>query len=178
MVKNLALFVSTSLLLAGTPSYAVPSPVNPAVVRLRAAALKLQPKLSQDTALELAFLLHKYSQQYRTDPYLSLAIGMQESGLQQINRVHKGKVTDYGMFQFHYRTAQWMQLDVVRLQLDLGYAVKAHVKLLAEKQRQCKDWGPHSWLCYHSATTVHAQKYKQLVDRYYFRINPNPSKKK
>jgi hypothetical protein len=179
-VLTIALLGLLSWTSAGTKLHAaeVPSPVNPAITRLYKAALKLQPKLASDTALQLASRLHTYSTAYRTDPYLSLAIGMQESGLQQINRVEKGKITDYGMFQFHYRTAKWMQLDVQRLQTDLDYAVKKHVKLLAQKQKECRNWGPHSWLCYHSATPAHAQKYKKLVDRYYFRINPSPSKKK
>ena len=171
---NIVLLVLLNLTWADTKLYAaeLPVPTNPAVTNLYRAAIKLQPKLAPATALQLASYLYTYSKQYKTDPYLSLAIAMQESGLQQINRVEKGRVTDYGMFQFHYKTAKWMDADTARLQSDLEYAVRKHVKLLSIKQKQCRNWGPHSWLCYHSATAVHAQKYKQLVDRYYFRINP------
>jgi hypothetical protein len=177
-VRSIALYVLLSWSWADTTLSAnLPTPVNPLIAKLYKAAIKLQPKLPSATAFNLATHLAHYSKQYGTDPYLSLAIGMQESGLKVINRVEKGKITDYGMFQFHYATVKWMQLDANRLQTDLQYAVHKHVKLLKLKQEQCKSWGPHSWICYHSATTKHAQKYKRLVDRYYFRINPRPTSK-
>ena len=47
---------------------------------------QLRPKMKKKEAMKLSNLIYKYSRQYGTDPRISVAIGMQESGLRGIHR--------------------------------------------------------------------------------------------
>lgn len=132
--------------------------------------------------MTLSNYLYKYSKIYKTDPFISVAIAMQESSLINKNRVEsavvdckcskreiKRVITDVGLFQFHVRTIEHEGLDFDRLQTDLEYAVKSHVILLKKKMRLCKRLGireEESFSCYHSATRKFRKRYVRDVSRY------------
>jgi hypothetical protein len=130
---------------------------------------ELNSVICKKTALELSELLVKYSKKHNTDPNVSVAIAMQETGITNKNRMEKGKVTDVGMFQFHIDTIKYYKLDKVRLMNDLEYAVKSHTKLLRIKIDQCRNIlkvKNKAWSCYHSFTESHREKYITAVGRY------------
>lgn len=151
----------------------------------------LQPGMSKQEALELADHINKYSKEHNTDPYISVAIGMQESSLTNINRKQKlvqikqecrdierkdqacktkyeitEGFTDIGLFQFHVSTVAARGLSVDKLMTDIKYSVKEHVKFLAEKIKDCEG-KQNAWACYHSKTPSFKAKYEKDVLRYY-----------
>lgn len=155
---------------------------------LYCTVIKLQPKVDKTWAMKLSNFLKKYSAQYGTDPYRSLAIAMRESSLQDIDRVTTVLVqdrkcddtfvcidaprvvqgiTDIGVFQFHVLTIQSEGIDAGRLKTDLEYAVRTHVKLLKAKMEMCADLGKEAWSCYHSNTPKHRIQYVKDVEPFY-----------
>lgn len=140
--------------------------------------VKLNPGAPK--AMELSNYLYKYSTKYDTDPHISVAIAMQESSLRNRNRYVYGSfvncegkrvvrkvATDIGLFQFHVRTIENMNIDSQRLQLDLEYAVEQHVKLLKHKMKVCKSKGiDNTWGCYHSYTKEKRDEYVRKVRRF------------
>lgn len=144
--------------------------------------VELKPTINREFAMELSDLLYKYSNKYNTDPFVSVAIAMQESSLVNRNRTSRAiikkpdntydyidVITDVGLFQFHVNTIENYDLDVNRIKKDLDYAVYHHVKLLKQKMNLCVKLGVAysvAWSCYHSATPKHRERYVRLVMRY------------
>lgn len=159
--------------------------------KLYCAIIELQPK-SAPYAMELSNHIYKYSKIYGTDPYISIAIAMQESGLRNIHRSERGvdiewscfescswskverKVyTDFGMFQFHYSALQDYKIDFTRVfDHDLEYIVETHVRILKDKIKMCNSHGDTAWACYHSASDKYRKKYIKMVSRYIEQIKP------
>ena len=149
---------------------------------------KLKPEMNHNKALTLSNLIYKYSKQYGTDPHISVAIGMQESGLKEIHAktsgLHKVEVcdennlcwleyqpitiyTDLSIFQFHYRSINIYRLNQKKiLEHDLDHIVHSHIRILAGKIKNCQDLGQEAWVCYHSRTPVKRNLYYKLVKRY------------
>lgn len=152
--------------------------------------MTLQPACDPQWAFKLSNALIKQGKQYEMDPWLSLAIAMEESSLRNRHRNTKTIVfkescdetghckkthevihghSDIGVFQFHVNTILLNDIDPVRLMEDLPYAVDWHYKILKQKQRQCeKEYGVEAWGCYHSRTrALHARYVKQVSEHYY-----------
>lgn len=143
--------------------------------------VEVNPEIDKSFAMKLSNLLFKYSRKYNTDPFVSVAIGAQETGLRNINRTERALIktdtgyhfidviTDVGLFQFHVNTIEYYEMDIDRLKNDLEYAVENHVKLLRQKIDMCIRRGiPASgaWACYHSYSDGHRQKYRRMVERF------------
>jgi len=52
----------------------------------------LRPDMAKNNAMELSNLIYKYSRKYGTDPHITVAIGMQESGLNSVHRKTTGLI--------------------------------------------------------------------------------------
>jgi hypothetical protein len=140
--------------------------------------VKLKPNIDREFADKLAVLIRKYSAEYELNPHISVAIAMQETGLENKHRKQKvyvlengyykivEGVTDVSLFQFHINTIQHYNLDPHKLSENLEYAVKNHFKIMADKVKMCSDLGKDAWVCYHSKTKVNREHYKKLVSRY------------
>ncbi len=148
---------------------AVANPVAATFCRLepdRAAAvcvtaLELQPSASPWWVVNLAEHLDFQAEVHGTDPWVSLAIGMQESSLRSDSI---GPTGDAGTFQFHPATARAHGVDLSRLR-DLSYEVEQHVRLLKQKMATCSGTR-NEWSCYHSTTPARRHEYERLVSRY------------
>lgn len=143
--------------------------------------IEFQPTVDRLTLNRIAKLIRKYAEKHGQDPLLSVAIGMQETGLRQINRtknvivfnpdgitwrVERG-VTDVCMFQFHVDTIVDQGIDPIKLRDNLEYCVEQHFRLLKMKRKLCSDLGEDSWTCYHSRNPKLRETYKKLVVRYF-----------
>ena len=133
--------------------------------------VELKPRINKTYAKNLSDLLYKYSK----TPMISVAIGMQESGL--VFRHRRGKVyynnevvkgiTDFGTFQIHVHTAQRYGLDLYLLETNLEYNVIQHSIILANKIRSCrKKLGKEAFSCYHSYTKSLREDYYRKVRRF------------
>ena len=150
---------------------------NPVYCKL----VKNRPDMDRLTLRRIANLFGKYSKKYNQDPITSVAIGMQETGLQQRNRHHnvivfdpngitwrvERGVTDVCMFQFHVDTIIDMGIDPIKLKDNIEYCVEQHFRLMKIKRNLCADLGDDSWTCYHSKNPRLRQVYKKLVARYF-----------
>lgn len=140
------------------------------------------PRIDKTYAMKLSNLMYKYSQKYDQNPHISVAVGMQETGLRNISRKQniiiyddiypKGwKVvrgyTDVCMFQFHVNTITSHKLDPLKLKNDLNYCVEQHFKLMRQKRKICSHLGKDSWTCYHSVNDIPREHYQKLVERYF-----------
>lgn len=137
------------------------SPVQPQVMRLERAIYALQPACDPDVAAQLARSLFYWSKVYHVDPFVSVAIGFQESSLMP-GRV--GPTGDVGIFQIHGQTIKNYRLDKTRLVNDIDYMVQAHMLIMADKLTMCK--GRNGYSCYHSFTLVHRLQYEHDVSRF------------
>lgn len=140
----------------------------------------LNPSIDPKWGMQLSNYIHKYSKRYRVDPYISLAIAMQESSLVDRNRhqsvlikdeagnyVKIEGISDIGVWQLHVNTVENYNFDAKRVMTDLKYATKCHFIILSKKMRKCKRLGKDSWTCYHSSTKHHRLNYKARVMKYY-----------
>lgn len=129
----------------------------------------LQPDGDKEWTLELASAIYAVSKNDEDiDPYLLIAIGMQESRLRNVIRYDsKGKPADWGVWQLHKDTAEAYGLEVERTLTDVHYAAKAAVTVLRKKLRYCKDLGAEAWTCYHSRTEHFRVKYLKMVNKFY-----------
>lgn len=176
--------IAAVLLLVATQAEAkVNCKVHPIFCKIK----KLNTRLSDDKAMEISNHIHKWSQLYKIDPSISIAILMQEnrfrdkhtfevskqetmecnhtSCYRQIHEVHE--VVDMGIAQINIRTAVAYDFDLDKLfDHDLGYAIECHFKILKHKMDMCEHLGDKSWSCYHSATPTYRLKYVDMVSRY------------
>lgn len=168
--------------------------------KLYCAMVELQPAIDKDWAFKFSDILYTTSKRYRTNPYRTIAMMMQESSLLGRQRTETGYIftevcmktedstddddllqceevaekvtiyTDVGWFQFHWDTIERMRLDPVRLKNDLIYATEWHIRLLRIKMDRCRHLGKEAWSCYHSATEKYRKAYIKKVEPYYRRI--------
>lgn len=139
-----------------------------------------RPDMDRLTLSRIAQAFSKYAKKHGQDPVLSVAIGMQETGLRQVNRtknvivfnpdgiswrVERG-ITDVCMFQFHVDTIVDQGMDPIKLKDNLDYCVEQHFRLMKIKRTLCSDLGDDSWTCYHSRNPKLRQVYKKLVARF------------
>ncbi len=139
------------------PACRVPSLAD----QLLARAHELQPAATDTLLRELAVSLAAEAQDALFDPWVGLAIAMQESSL-RASAV--GPTGDRSLYQFHPYTIRTMGLDAARLETDVAYAVSAFAKLLREKRTMCT--GKRAWSCYHSTTPARRRQYEHDVGRY------------
>lgn len=157
-------------------SYAVPkcpSEKHP----LYCTIVELKPSINKSFAFRMSNLIYRYSRIYKTDPYRTIAIIMQESGFRNIHvpgsvYVPKDDITieglkDLGLYQMNVSTIQHYGFDPAKIIEDLEYATECHFKILKRKIKLCKNLGKDSWTCYHSKTPFYRENYKKLVNRYY-----------
>ena len=123
----------------------------------------------------------------KMDPMRSLAIAMQETSLSNIHRKRNVFVffekcadskcvksykevegySDLSIFQFHVDTIKYFNIDPIKLNSSLEYAVETHFKILKHKQEQCAHLNENAWACYHSKTPKHQKRYIKMVNRWY-----------
>lgn len=137
---------------------------------LECALMTLQPALAGGEARLISNLIYKSSLKYNVDPFRVIAIGMQESGLKNLNRVRNGIITDVGMFQFNVLTITAYDLDFNRLQTDIAYQIDKACWLLSIKVKSCEEMND-AWACYHSKTVKVRDLYISLVNIHYNKIN-------
>ncbi|PIQ43591.1 MAG: hypothetical protein COV52_07985 [Gammaproteobacteria bacterium CG11_big_fil_rev_8_21_14_0_20_46_22] len=163
-------------------------PANCQLHTLYCKIMELQPESDPKWAMNLSNALIKHAKQYNMDPWLSLAIAMQESGLRNIHRNNKTIVfkehceqgkpcektydiveghSDITVFQLHVNTIINYGIDPLRLTQDLDYLVDWHYRILKRKQQECRSYEREAWACYHSRTPVLHQRYVKQVAQYY-----------
>lgn len=182
------ILIKVWLSLVTTVSFSQGWPSCPSTVhKLYCAIIKINPSIDKDYALTLSNYIYKASAKYNTDPLRTVAIAAQESMFRNIHRQHtvlelvedcsEGDCieymrsvrgyTDIGVYQFHAATIKNYGMDAIRLRDDIEYATDRHAYLLSVKLKECADLGKDAWVCYHSRTLEHREKYKRMVNKYY-----------
>lgn len=149
--------------------------------------LKLKPTIDRVFALKLSSYIANFSKKFGLDPEISVAIAMQESSLDNRNRMgyvsskdgyREYGVTDVGVFQIHVKTlanlvTEGNKIDLSRLETDVEYQAYWHAKILKSKIQTCKskreklNVTPGSeWSCYHSFTLQERRVYLKDVKRH------------
>lgn len=154
------------------------------------AILKLRPAMNKKKAMHYSNIISRLSRKNKIDPFLVVAIAMQESAI-QLDRVYriggliktadgyrKEKIAaDFCMMQINYSNIKKRNLDVSKLLDDPHYCISQGIKILKEfKERYSKkekDW----WTRYNASNKIKRNIYKKLVSRYYSKIgSDNPTK--
>lgn len=142
---------------------------------------KLKPNMSYNKAMKLSNLFYKYSKKYKTNPIISVAIAMQETGLN--TKLHRKEsiivfdsnnnwkyikgYSDICMFQFHATTIVNNKLNPIKLRDSIDYCIYNHFKLLSNKIKLCRKLKIEKpWSCYHSITPKFRNKYIKDVSRF------------
>lgn len=154
--------------------------------------LTLNPSVDKTFALKLSNSIAKYSKKFNLDPKLSVAIAMQESSFQNVNRLGTvlternhvvNGATDIGVFQIHIETIADMRergsnLDPHRLRSDVDYQAFWHALILKKKIATCSAKRDklsipvgEEWSCYHSATPKVRKAYVELVNQYLVKLD-------
>lgn len=164
--------------------------INCNIHRLYCTIIELQPLADREFAMELSNQIHRQARKHGIDPYISVAIAMQEGSLIQQNRevtepvkvkevcdeykrctttVKTVKyISDFSVFQFHINTVKRLEIDIDRLETDIEYMVEQHMMFLKKKINICSDIFPETaWACWHSATPKRHKDYVQKVMKYY-----------
>ena len=166
-MRKWILFMAAAL--PGLLSFSASAVTDCSVHRIYCSIIKVNRQVDRKFAMRLSNALYRYGA-----GRVSVAIAMQESGLRNIKKVtHEfvgGRVAiDYGVFQINHRTARHYGMDIARLQTDLAYQVRQHLRLLRSKVRVCKAKGwakGEEYSCYHSFTKRHRRKYARSVQRW------------
>lgn len=152
--------------------------------------LKLKPEINKQFAAELSLYITRYSKKFGFDPNISVAIAMQESSLENKNRIgtilKDGKfvngITDVGVFQIHIRTLanlnkEGYAIDTKRLENDVEYQTYWHAFILKNKIKTCKNERSKlkvsvgsEWSCYHSFTLEQRKVYLKDVSRHLVKL--------
>lgn len=152
--------------------------------------LKLKPTINKEFAANLSSYISKYAKEFGTDPSVSVAIAMQESSLNNVNRMgfvlKDGRlvrgITDVGVFQIHIKTlanlnAEGYNIDLTRLENDVEYQTYLHASILKTKIKTCKAARVRlqvnkgtEWSCYHSFTLEKRKLYFRDVSRYLVKL--------
>ena len=95
---------------------------------------EVQPRMSDQRAMELSDALYVNAKKYKGDAMLAVAIGMQETSLRETDRKERVILfgendtweiiegsTDICMFQFHVNTIVEYKINPVKLKNDLNY---------------------------------------------------------
>jgi len=141
--------------------------------------INLRPSINKQLAMKYSNSFHRYSKRYGLDPYLLVAIAMQESGI-VLNRIRmvKGYVyvdkkyvpmkieTDFCMMQIHYRNVENMGLDLKKLITDYDYCIGVGAKILAYFRRY-ENSEENWWTRYNTSNSLKRKIYENLVNRYY-----------
>lgn len=143
--------------------------VNCNIHRYYCLIVATNPNVEPKFAMELSNALYRYRA-----PNISVAIAMQESGLRPVTKaVHEFSdgttTTDYGIFQINEKTAKALHINVTRLQYDIDYQVRQHLRILRKKISVCERLGlakSRSWSCYHSYTRSYRLAYAEKVERW------------
>jgi len=146
----------------------------------------LNPRVPDSMAVKLSNAINKYSRKFGTDPMVSVAIAMQESGFTNKNRTEafvapdgtvKQGITDVGVFQIHVDTIRHFKIDSARLLRDLDYQAYWHTRILKEKIKTCQSKREklnvkegNEWSCYHSFTPSKRKIYLNDVKRHLAQI--------
>lgn len=165
MIASILIF---GLIYVGEPAIDRPLQED-SLVDIITAVHHLQPDGDVEWSLRLASAIYEVSKNdEEIDPYLLLAIGMQESRLRNVIRYNNdGTAADWGPWQLHKDTANSYGLSVEKTLEDLGYAAEAAVIILKKKLRYCKDLEVEAWTCYHSRTESFRRKYLKMVSKFY-----------
>lgn len=129
--------------------------------------LDLQPRATPAWAMQLSNSVARHAARQGVDPYLLLAIGMQESSLRDVNRLRGDQITDVGVFQLHVDTITAHGYDRARLLEDLDYQAYAAASLLRQKIDLCATRPGLAFGCYHSVTPALRYQYQVNVLRWY-----------
>lgn len=152
--------------------------------------LKLKPTIDHEFAGALSVYIAKYAKEFGFDPTISVAIAMQESSLENKNRLgavlKDGRfvngITDVGVFQIHIKTLANLNnegnaIDLKRLQTDIGYQTYWHARILSTKIKTCKAEktklqisAGSEWSCYHSFTLSKRKVYFKDVSRHIVKL--------
>jgi hypothetical protein len=185
-------------ILIQTIIYTINASPNCKIHPIYCSIIKLNPSIDKSWAMDISNLIYKESKYENVDPFIVVAIMMQESTMKinAINKVTKEiittncnewhdcvttitktvKATDYGLFQFHRSTMENHNLDVEQVLSDWKFTTSFAIKLIAKKEKICKHKYPDtSYACYHSATVEKHKEYVKLVQRYY--LGPKKEKK-
>ncbi len=155
--------------------------------RIFCQILTLRPNIDKKWAYKFSNLLYKYGKKFKMDPMRSLAIAMQETSLKNQHRSRNVLVffdkcdnkhcvksykeiigfSDLSIFQFHVNTIKNFDINPLKLNTSLEYAVKSHFELLQYKQQRCKHLKESAWACYHSKTPKYQNRYISMVNRWY-----------
>lgn len=140
---------------------------NPIFCRI----VSLQPDIDNRFAFDLSNYIYIYSKKFKTNPYISVAIAMQESSIQNIDRkdfitTDYGYVVydiaDIGVFQINIKTIRNLKkigwyINIPRFIKDIRYQTYWHIRLLKRKMDICANnryklmVAPgNEWSCYHS----------------------------
>lgn len=163
-------------------------PANCKLHKIYCKVMELQPLANPKWAMKFSNSLLRHAKKYNMDPWLSLAIAMQESSLlfpeprtkaiaftKTCDKKGQCKTSyqvitghaDLSIFQLHVNTILYHGIDPVRLKEDLDYATDWHYRILKKKIAQCKHLGNQAWGCYHSRTPHLHANYVKKVNRYY-----------
>ncbi len=135
-------------------------PANASVLSYMTA---LRPDLNHT---ETARLIVKYAEKYRLDPYVIIAISMQESSLDPNNhRRRKGFITDYGLLQINKGMLKPLHLNPARLLLDPDYYMDCAIAFLAEKIQMGRG-DKYPWSLWHDSRPIYRKPYESHVIRY------------
>lgn len=143
--------------------------------------VQAKPSINNKYAMKISNIMHKYKE--NMDPYISIAIAVQETGIRMINRKQKIIIfdnlggyqilkgyTDICMYQFHVDTIIDYKLDPVKLNNNLDYCIKSHFKVMKDKLEICSSLNNDAWVCYHSRNEPYHSIYKKLVEDIYFKF--------
>lgn len=151
----------------------------------------MKPKINKEFAASLSIYITKYAKKFGFDPTISVAIAMQESSLDNINRMGNilkdGKlvrgISDVGVFQIHIDTIANLNnaggaIDFQRLENDVEYQTYWHARILQTKIKTCKAERAKlqvglgaEWSCYHSFTLAKRKVYVKDVSRHLAKLS-------
>lgn len=142
--------------------------------------ITVSPKLNKKYAYELSNKIAKYTRKYKLDAEIFVAILKQESNFKLKARGKRCGLTkdmeevcvlsDFGLGQIYYKTAQGYDFDILLLITDLDYSIESSAIVLKDfKKRFGKDdiwWTRYN--CGSRGTTKRdtCQIYKNLTKRY------------
>ena len=163
----------------------VAAEVNCNLHKIYCKIIDLRPNINKKEAMLISNQIYKQAKKYKSNPILSIAIAMQETGIRQKSKSHsfikfykkchgnscfedwyveKG-ISDVCMFQIHTNTILHYNIDPVKLKNNLSYCVEWHFKIMKIKKRECKHLAK-PWGCYHSKSKILRNQYIKLVERY------------
>lgn len=135
---------------------------------------QLQPKVSEQYALELASSINRVVKKYELPKTKFIAILFQESSLwvdpSNCLKNSESCSKDYGIGQVNFPTwGEHLNIDKVRALTDLQYSVEISAKVLHSYKRfkkSEKNW----WSRYHSKTPERRKDYEERVLYHYGKI--------